>query len=110
MRYIVCFLSAFIAVSLETGGMDLLAATHPVAGHVVYCAECNRHYLIGLCGLFFLWSFLRTYYIERASQKHIVPPEDLALLKIIESNAKMICHEYRPHKDVVNIEEWSIKD
>lgn len=110
MRYIICFLSAFIAVYMESGGFELLACQCPLmkipfAEGVNHC----RQYILSLCALIFLWAFLKTYYKEKARQKFTLSPEDLTLLKIIETNAQIICQKYRPHQNVVNIEDWRKK-
>jgi len=60
----------------------------------------------GLLGLLWLWTLARLYEAEkrrRISRWHL---EDLALLKIIKTNALRLWNTHRPDRKIICLEEW----
>ena len=106
MRYIICFICAFFAVSLSAEPKDISSTLKiDIKNPIVIHADRYRQELLSLAALVFLWAFLKTYYIERSRRSYKLTPEDLSLLKIIEVNANMICKKYKQHKNVININD-----
>jgi hypothetical protein len=60
----------------------------------------------GLLGLLWLWALARFYAAEnrrRIPRWHL---EDLALLKIIKTNALWLWNNHRPDRKIIRLEEW----
>ena len=60
----------------------------------------------GLLGLLWLWTLARLYEAEtrlRIPRWHL---EDLALLKIIKTNALRLWNNHRPDRKIIHLDEW----
>ena len=60
----------------------------------------------GLLGLLWLWTLARSYSSEKRRWIPAWKLEDLALLKIIKTNALRLWNNHRPARKIIRLEEW----
>jgi hypothetical protein len=60
----------------------------------------------GLLGLLYLWTLARLYAAEKRRRIPRWQLEDLALLKIIKTNALRLWNNHRPDRKIIRLEEW----
>jgi hypothetical protein len=60
----------------------------------------------GLLGLLWLWTLARLYEAEKRRRIPRWHLEDLALLKIIKTNALRLWNNHRPDRKIIRLEEW----
>jgi len=60
----------------------------------------------GLLGLPWLWTLARFYPAEKKRRIPGWQPEDLALLKIIKTNALRLWNNHRPDRKIIRLEDW----
>jgi len=60
----------------------------------------------GLLGLLWLWTLARLYAAEKRRRIPAWQLEDLALLKIIKTNALRLWNNHRPDRKIIRLEEW----
>ena len=60
----------------------------------------------GLLGLLWLWTLARLYEAEKRRRIPRWHLEDLALLKVIKTNALWLWNNRRPDRKIIRLEEW----
>jgi len=60
----------------------------------------------GLLGLLWLWTLARFYSAEKRRRIPAWQLEDLALLKIIKTNALRLWNNHRPDRKIIRLEDW----
>jgi len=65
-----------------------------------------RSKIIALLSLFWLWLLARFYITERSRRISRWKLEDIALLKIIKTNALRLWNNHRPNKKLIRLEDW----
>jgi len=60
----------------------------------------------GLLGLLWLWTLTSFYSAEKRRRIPAWQLEDLALLKIIKTNALRLWNNHRPDRKIIRLEEW----
>jgi hypothetical protein len=60
----------------------------------------------GLVGLLWLWTLARLYEAEKRRRIPRWHLEDLALLKVIKTNALWLWNNHRPDRKIIRLEEW----
>ena len=60
----------------------------------------------GLLGLLWLWTLARLYAAEKRRRIPVWQLEDLALLKIIKTNALRLWNNHRPDRRIIRLEDW----
>ncbi len=59
-----------------------------------------------LLGLLWLWTLARFYSAEKRRRIPAWQLEDLALLKIIKTNALQLWNNHRPDRKIISLEDW----
>jgi len=62
----------------------------------------------GLLGLLWLWTLARFYSVEKRRRIPAWQLEDLALLKIIKTNALRLWNNHRPDRKIILLEDWRL--
>jgi hypothetical protein len=60
----------------------------------------------GLLGLLWIWSLTRFYSSETRRRIPAWQMEDIALLKIVKTNAFRLWHNHCPDRKIIRLEEW----
>jgi len=82
-----------------------LAQTQLLATHTTPDKKYKRK-ISGLLGLLWLWTLARFYSAEKRRRIHAWQLEDLALLKIIKTNALRLWNNHRPDRKIIRLEDW----
>jgi hypothetical protein len=70
------------------------------------CKKSSPLLRSGLLGLLWLWTLARLYEAEKRRRIPRWQLEDLALLKIIKTNALWLWNNHRPDRKIIRLEEW----
>jgi hypothetical protein len=68
--------------------------------------EKYKRKISGLLALLWLWTLARFYSAEKRRRIPAWYLEDLALLKIIKTNALRLWNNHRPDRKIIQLEDW----